>query len=79
MEKRLSCAAAGVGIALELDIRKDVVGQGIPLALTPIVMLDEQVILRGLLRTEEIERFLRQRFTQANISETEIFIDCSPA
>ena len=75
MEKRLSCAAAGVGIALELDIRKDVVGQGIPLALTPIVMLDEQVILRGLLRTEEIERFLRQRFTQANISETEIFID----
>lgn len=75
MEKRLSCAAVGVGITLELDIRKDAEGQGIPPASTPVVMLDGQVILRCLLRTEEIEHFLRQRFTQKNISETEISND----
>ena len=57
MEKCLACAAAGAGIAL---------------ALTPVVMLDGRVILKGSLRTEEIECFLRQRFTQANLRETEI-------
>ena len=60
LEKRLSCAAAGLGLALDLGIRKDAEALGIPFSKTPAVLLDGQVVLNGLPRTEEIEAWLRQ-------------------
>lgn len=60
LEKRLRCAAAGLGLALNLEVRKDHEVMGIPLARTPAVALDGQVVLSGLPRTEEIEAWLRQ-------------------
>lgn len=60
LEKRLGCAASGLGLALALDIRKDPEAFGIPLAQTPAVMQAGRVVLNGLPRTEEIEAWLRQ-------------------
>ena len=62
LEKRLHCAAAGLGLALDLAIRKDAEALGIPFAQTPAVLVDGRVVLTGLPRTEEIEAFLRQMF-----------------
>jgi hypothetical protein len=62
LEKRLSCAAAGLGLALELDMRKDAAALGIPFTQTPTVLLEGRVTLSGLPRTEEIEAWLRQTF-----------------
>jgi len=59
MEKRLSCAAAGVGVRLEIEIRKDADVLGIPYAQTPAVLHEGKVIFNGLPRTEEIETWLR--------------------
>jgi hypothetical protein len=59
MEKRLHCAAAGAGLRLELDIRKDAEALGITFAQTPAVMVHGQVVFSGLPRTEEIEAWLR--------------------
>lgn len=60
MEKRLSCAAAGLGIRLEIEIRKDADAFGIAYQQTPAVLHDGKVIFRGLPRTEEIEAWLKQ-------------------
>lgn len=60
LEKRLSCAAAGLGLALDLEIRKDFEALGISFEQTPTVLLIGAVALRGLPRTEEIEDWLRQ-------------------
>lgn len=60
LEKRLHCAAAGLGLALDLAIRKDAEALGIPFAQTPAVLVDGRVVLSGLPRTEEIEDWLRQ-------------------
>ena len=62
LEKRLHCAAAGLGLALDLAIRKDAEALGIPFAQTPAVLVDGKMALSGLPRTEEIEVFLRQMF-----------------
>ena len=62
LEKRLSCAAAGLGLALNLDIRKDAESLGIPFAQTPAVLSDGRVVLYGLPRTEDIEAWLRSFF-----------------
>jgi hypothetical protein len=62
LEKRLHCAAAGAGVRLELDIRKDAEALGIAFAQTPAVLREGQVVLTGLLRTEDIEAWLRQTF-----------------
>jgi hypothetical protein len=59
MEKRLSCAAAGVGVRLEIEIRKDSDAMGIPYAQTPAVLHEGKVIFNGLPRTEEIEAWLK--------------------
>jgi len=60
LEKRLRCAAAGLGLALELDMRKDAAALGIPFTQTPAVLLEGRVALSGLPRTEEIEDWLRR-------------------
>ena len=60
LEKRLSCAAAGLGLVLDLEIRKDAEAAGIPFEQTPAVLLNGMIALRGLPRTEEIEDWLRQ-------------------
>ena len=60
LEKRLRCAAAGLGLALELDMRKDAAALGIPFTQTPAVLLEGRVTLSGLPRTEEIEDWLRR-------------------
>ncbi len=62
LEKRLSCAAAGLGLALDLAIRKDAEVLGIPFAQTPALLWQGQVVMSGLPRTEEIETWLRQTF-----------------
>jgi len=59
MEKRMSCAAAGLGIRLDMEIRKDADALGIPYSQTPAVLHDGKVIFSGLPRTEEIEAWLR--------------------
>lgn len=66
LEKRLHCAAAGLGLALDLDIRKDAEALGIPFGQTPAVLVDGRVALTGLPRTEEIEAWLRQTFQAGN-------------
>lgn len=59
MEKRLSCAAAGLGVRLEINIRKDADAMGIPYSQTPAMLHDDKVIFTRLLRTEEIEAWLK--------------------
>lgn len=66
LEKRLSCAAAGLGLALELTVGKDAESLGIPYGQTPVVLWKGQVALSGLPRTEEIEDWLRQAFQFGN-------------
>ncbi len=61
MEKRLSCAAAGAGVRLEIEIRKDADALGIPYAQTPAVLHAGKVIFNGLPRTEEIEAWLKSK------------------
>jgi hypothetical protein len=60
MEKRLSCAAAGVGIDLVMEIRKDADAMGIADTQTPAILHDGKVIFSGLHRAEEIEVWLKK-------------------
>jgi len=59
MEKRMSCAAAGLGIRLNMEIRRDTDALGIPYLQTPAVLHEGEVIFNGLPRTEKIEAWLR--------------------
>lgn len=59
LEKRLRCAAAGLGFALDLQIRKDSEALGIPYAHTPAILREGRVVASGLPRTEAIEDWLR--------------------
>lgn len=59
MEKRLSCAAGGLGIRLEVDIRKDADAMGISYQQTPVILYKDKMIFSGLHRTEEIEAWLK--------------------
>ena len=61
LEKRLSCAAAGLGLALDVETRKDAAALGIPFEQTPAVLVEGQMAFSGLPRTEEIEDWLRAR------------------
>ena len=60
MEKRLSCAASGAGIRLEVKIRKDAEALGLSFQQTPAVLHDGTLICNGLPRTEEIEVWLKK-------------------
>ncbi len=57
MEKRLSCAAAGLGIRLDLTICKE--ADSIPFSQTPAVLYENKVIFNGLPRTEAIAAWLK--------------------
>lgn len=60
MEKRLSCAAAGLGIRLDLTIYRETGDR--PLSQTPVVMYENKVIFNGLPHTEAIEVWLKGLF-----------------
>jgi len=62
LEKRLHCAAAGLGLRLKLALSRDVEALGIPYVQTPAVLLDGKLVLTGLPRTEDIETWLRAAF-----------------
>ena len=66
LEKRLHCAAAGLGLWLALTLDKDPEALGIPYAQTPSVLAGGVVILSGLPRTEDIEAWLRQHLPHGN-------------
>lgn len=59
LERRVGCAASAVGFALDLTVRKDYETLGLTVADTPALLLDGQVIFRGLPRTEAIESWLK--------------------
>lgn len=59
MEKRLFCAAGGLGIRLEVETRKDVEALGNSLQQSPAVLHDGKLIFNGLHRTEAIEDWLK--------------------
>lgn len=61
LEKRLACAAGGLGLALKLDICKDAETLGIPHAQTPALLAEGTIVFTGLPRTEAIEAWLRER------------------
>jgi hypothetical protein len=66
LEKRLHCAAASLGLRLALTLRKDPEALGIPYLQTPAVLADGVVVLSGLPRTEDIEAWLRQKYSPAH-------------
>jgi len=55
----MSCAAAGLGIQLDIEIRKDSDALGIPYLQTPAALYEGEVIFNGLPRTEKIEAWLK--------------------
>jgi len=59
LEKRMSCAAAGLGLTLMFDVRRDYEAFGLAYADTPAVLLGGQLAFSGLPRTEAIEAWLR--------------------
>lgn len=59
LEKRLHCAAVGLGLALDLTVHKEGETLGIPHGVTPLVLYKGEVVWQGLPRTEEIEAWLR--------------------
>jgi len=59
MQKRLSCAAAELGLSLQIDIDKNPEVWGLTYGQTPAVMAQGKCLLSGLKRTEEIVTILR--------------------
>jgi hypothetical protein len=59
LQKRLACAAKGLNLMLNLEIRKDYEAFAIAYEQTPAVFLDGAMALSGLPRTEEIENWLK--------------------
>lgn len=60
LEKRMGCAAAGLGLTLMFDVRHDHEAFGLAYADTPAVLLGGQLVFSGLPRTEAIEAWLRK-------------------
>jgi len=68
LHKRMSCAAAGMGLALDVVIHKDAETFDIPYAQTPAVLVNGKMVFYGLPRTEEIEDWLRHMYSSTNNS-----------
>lgn len=62
LEKRLACAAAGLGLRLVTTVVKNPEALGIPYAQTPALLVNGRVMLSGLPRTEEIAAWLRHTY-----------------
>jgi len=60
LEKRLDCAAAGLGLALEFDVRRDHEAFGLAYGDTPALVLNGRPVFSGLPRTETLEAWLRK-------------------
>jgi hypothetical protein len=60
LEKRMGCAAAGLGLKLNFELRRDHEAFGLAYADTPAVLLGGQLVFSGLPRTETIEAWLRK-------------------
>jgi len=60
LEKRLDCAAAGLGLALEFAVRRDHESFGLAYGDTPALVLDGRLVFSGLPRTETLETWLRK-------------------
>ena len=60
LEKRMGCAAAGLGLKLNFDVRRDHEAFGLAYADTPAVLLNGQLVVSGLPRTEALESWLRK-------------------
>jgi hypothetical protein len=59
LQKRLTCAAKGLHLKLNLEISKDHEAFAIAYEQTPAVFLDGEMAFSGLPRTEEIENWLK--------------------
>lgn len=59
LEKRMRCAAAGLGIKLEFTVHHDYASFGLGQSDTPAVLLGGEVVFTGLPRTETLEDWLR--------------------
>lgn len=67
LQKRLTCAAKGLHIKLNLEIRKDYEAFAIAYEQTPAVFMDGVMVFSGLPRTEEIEDWLK-RLVNTNLA-----------
>ena len=59
LQKRLGCAAAELGVTLQLDIEKHPEAVGLRYEQTPAVLSQGRCLVNGLPRTEEIVTLLR--------------------
>jgi hypothetical protein len=59
LEKRMGCAAAGLGLKLNFDVRRDHEAFGLAYADTSAVLLGGQLVFSELPRTETLEAWLR--------------------
>jgi len=58
LERRLRCAAGGLGLALDLTVSGDPESFGLRYEQTPVVLRDGQILFSGLPRTEKIQAIL---------------------
>lgn len=58
LERRLRCAAGGLGLALDLTVSSDPESFGLRYEQTPVVLHDGQILFSGLPRTEKIQAIL---------------------
>lgn len=69
IQKRLSCAAAELGITLQIGIDKSPEVWGLTYVQTPAVMAQGKCLLTGLKRTEDIVTILRMWLAE-NMSDS---------
>lgn len=71
LHKRLNCAARELGLRLDIAEVKQPEACGLDFAQTPAVMVDDDLLFGGLLRTEDIVPHLRARFGAGNFRDGE--------
>lgn len=71
LQKRLGCAAAELGVTLQLSIEKNPEIWGLTYAQTPAVLAQGKHLMTGLMRTEDIVQILRARLAEAPLENGE--------
>lgn len=71
LHKRLNCAARELGLRLDIAEVKQPEAYGLDFAQTPAVMVEDDLLFGGLLRTEDIVPRLRARFGTGNFRDGE--------